>query len=1109
MSVVCSFVVFFLLRYHANVKNSDLEDLPEMCVSDEKPASAMAVKSVESLDVSHPMEVDIEAPASSVCNALSAEDACSEQLDDDVTSGTARKADDSAVCNGDSSNSRLQIVAEAEEQTVPSAVLHDDVVETTERMDVDEQQQLASELGHTDDTDDVAVSVVTAADVQLSGQQQQDGNDVLPPVSADLPLNDIDDSVLPSNDVLSSDVPEQLTAVAEHETTAKSLSPDAEYVTASVDQFVTLPPAAVEEEREFSVTAAAADTDADTVQSATAAVDIYGTEVFPAPQTSGTELEQSLSQQVTSGEVSLLTGTVDSGNTEFLHPDTNGTDLPTDDQQQKTEPVDGTSVELGDTLTTELGTDEEHEQPVDASDITDKQFCEVSKPEDVAMEDKSETELQPTIVVTEVQHCTEAAEECTVVAVSVSNAESAVEQPPAITDIDIVRESASDVPHEMQTLQPVIDVHSTEPVETSASELVDGTSVELGDIMTTELGTDEECTQSVVPDQPDTVEDTSTAVAVLEHSSCDDGHLQSPLWHADQPSQLLEDSVAQVADVPVEHSTVAEQVESLAAMEEQPVSTEQSIVDGTSAVSLPEDQLTPLETVQGQSSLDELPVTSSATSEPCIVQTETNIIEQLTDADISAVQLTDTSDVTMQEHVPVSVSEQPSLELEATSGSLLSESQHSTRSVTDEIKATAGHTENVVPQSTPVAIVFPEVVQSLASSSDLAAVKPTSGTAMESLAGEENVPEHEIVQDFTSQPEVKQVEDEAVPQKSVSTEIVPDAFSVSTARVVVQKVAEAESMNILLPELNSELTMKADAKSLQHGSSEESSDVLTGAKSSLTNSKSSKTLPPVLSKEKPVSAAKRVENQPVAERRVAVAREDTTKTQRPLPASPQKAVKPKANLGRTNSPSKQASTTVQAQKSPRAQSAVTRSQPAATRTQPAAARQQPAQVKTAPHSAANAASKHTVPQSRTPLSTRGAVTGQHITATTASVTATAQVTAQRRHQPVASVAPSPVTVSHSSPRQLRQQQSVAPVVQSTKAAITPAASANMSAHMPVASVKSPKPTRYTSRRGHVTNQLQYIKNVVLKALWKHQFAWPFYQPVDHVRLNLPVCFLFV
>ncbi|KAI1886516.1 hypothetical protein AGOR_G00196560 [Albula goreensis] len=36
-----------------------------------------------------------------------------------------------------------------------------------------------------------------------------------------------------------------------------------------------------------------------------------------------------------------------------------------------------------------------------------------------------------------------------------------------------------------------------------------------------------------------------------------------------------------------------------------------------------------------------------------------------------------------------------------------------------------------------------------------------------------------------------------------------------------------------------------------------------------------------------------------------------------------------------------------------------------------------------------------------------------------------------------------------------------------------------------------------------TNQLQYLLKVVLKTLWKHQFSWPFQQPVDAVKLNLP------
>ncbi|KAG5896493.1 hypothetical protein JTB14_005870 [Gonioctena quinquepunctata] len=39
--------------------------------------------------------------------------------------------------------------------------------------------------------------------------------------------------------------------------------------------------------------------------------------------------------------------------------------------------------------------------------------------------------------------------------------------------------------------------------------------------------------------------------------------------------------------------------------------------------------------------------------------------------------------------------------------------------------------------------------------------------------------------------------------------------------------------------------------------------------------------------------------------------------------------------------------------------------------------------------------------------------------------------------------------------------------------------------------------------GRVTNQLQFLQKTVLKAVWKHQFAWPFQQPVDAKKLNLP------
>ena len=40
--------------------------------------------------------------------------------------------------------------------------------------------------------------------------------------------------------------------------------------------------------------------------------------------------------------------------------------------------------------------------------------------------------------------------------------------------------------------------------------------------------------------------------------------------------------------------------------------------------------------------------------------------------------------------------------------------------------------------------------------------------------------------------------------------------------------------------------------------------------------------------------------------------------------------------------------------------------------------------------------------------------------------------------------------------------------------------------------------------GRDTNQLQYLEKVVIKALWKHNFSWPFRQPVDAVALGLPV-----
>ncbi|KAM6217097.1 LOW QUALITY PROTEIN: bromodomain testis-specific protein [Rhynchocyon petersi] len=54
-------------------------------------------------------------------------------------------------------------------------------------------------------------------------------------------------------------------------------------------------------------------------------------------------------------------------------------------------------------------------------------------------------------------------------------------------------------------------------------------------------------------------------------------------------------------------------------------------------------------------------------------------------------------------------------------------------------------------------------------------------------------------------------------------------------------------------------------------------------------------------------------------------------------------------------------------------------------------------------------------------------------------------------------------------------------------------------------IVNPPPPEYinTKKNGQLTNQLQYLQRVVLKALWKHTFSWPFQQPVDAVKLQLP------
>uniref|UniRef100_A0A3P8VKN0 Bromodomain-containing protein 2 n=1 Tax=Cynoglossus semilaevis TaxID=244447 RepID=A0A3P8VKN0_CYNSE len=53
--------------------------------------------------------------------------------------------------------------------------------------------------------------------------------------------------------------------------------------------------------------------------------------------------------------------------------------------------------------------------------------------------------------------------------------------------------------------------------------------------------------------------------------------------------------------------------------------------------------------------------------------------------------------------------------------------------------------------------------------------------------------------------------------------------------------------------------------------------------------------------------------------------------------------------------------------------------------------------------------------------------------------------------------------------------------------------------------KNPPPPAVVKQNnpGRVTNQLQFLESVVIKALWRHHFSWPFRQPVDAVALHLP------
>lgn len=55
----------------------------------------------------------------------------------------------------------------------------------------------------------------------------------------------------------------------------------------------------------------------------------------------------------------------------------------------------------------------------------------------------------------------------------------------------------------------------------------------------------------------------------------------------------------------------------------------------------------------------------------------------------------------------------------------------------------------------------------------------------------------------------------------------------------------------------------------------------------------------------------------------------------------------------------------------------------------------------------------------------------------------------------------------------------------------------------------PPETSNPNRSKRLTNQLQFLSKALLKTIWKHQFAWPFQQPVDAAKLNLPVSCTFL
>eukprot|EP00096_Caligus_rogercresseyi_P001397 TRINITY_DN1220_c0_g1_i1.p1 TRINITY_DN1220_c0_g1~~TRINITY_DN1220_c0_g1_i1.p1 ORF type:complete len:120 (-),score=40.40 TRINITY_DN1220_c0_g1_i1:314-673(-) len=62
---------------------------------------------------------------------------------------------------------------------------------------------------------------------------------------------------------------------------------------------------------------------------------------------------------------------------------------------------------------------------------------------------------------------------------------------------------------------------------------------------------------------------------------------------------------------------------------------------------------------------------------------------------------------------------------------------------------------------------------------------------------------------------------------------------------------------------------------------------------------------------------------------------------------------------------------------------------------------------------------------------------------------------------------------------------------------------------PIKGVVQPPVHPPASKPGRLTNQTYFLKNVLVKGMWRHNNSWPFQSPVDTVALDLPDYFKIV